>query len=373
MRGRNTMKKLVSLILVALIVMSMLPAAVAAATTDKDTVKRVQQALNDAGYDCGTPDGIAGKKTFAAIDQYCADEGMEPTGTIDDALLETMGIQAEAPEAAAEESEQSTEPTDTTPPEDADSTAEVNPHDPQVLALYFNAALLSRLQALGIDVENEDIGQSAYLITKMEAFDGYNFKTDAFSIRYEPLEESFEIRFEEKEEKSFLDHAALYAFFLTARSFYEGSDEDWNKVLEQLGDAPARDGTVPALSLDYECKDYIVTSGSYYCYVRRPINYREDSYVTGDDVPAIPEDVVAKMGGLPDTVDENWQQYDLFQEADKNIRTRHFGGGIVSVWMEADDTIAVKLVLMNNEYLHQSWLAHYDKTGKLIDKGYLEY
>lgn len=100
------MKKLVSLILVALIVMSMLPAAVAAATTDKDTVKRVQQALNDAGYDCGTPDGIAGKKTFAAIDQYCADEGMEPTGTIDDALLEALGleaaVEAQQPEAQAD-------------------------------------------------------------------------------------------------------------------------------------------------------------------------------------------------------------------------------------------------------------------------------
>ena len=38
--------------------------------TDKETVKAVQQALNEAGYNCGTPDGIAGKKTFAAIIQY---------------------------------------------------------------------------------------------------------------------------------------------------------------------------------------------------------------------------------------------------------------------------------------------------------------
>ena len=29
--------------------------------TDKETIQSVQTALNEAGYDCGTPDGIAGK------------------------------------------------------------------------------------------------------------------------------------------------------------------------------------------------------------------------------------------------------------------------------------------------------------------------
>ena len=368
------MKKLISIILAALLALSTLTAAFAATYTDKDTVKKVQQALNDAGYNCGTPDGIAGKKTAAAITQYRTDKGLEVSDTIDDTLLEAMGIVVKAPEAAAEESEQSTEPTDTTPSEDADATAEVGLHDPQALALYYNLALLSRLQALGIDVENEDIGQSAYLITGIESFDGYYFKTDAFTVYYSPLEEEFEMYFEEKaEEKSFLDHAALFAFLFTAKSFYESSDEDWNNVLAQLGDAPARDGTVPALSLNYECKDYIIESGEYYCHARRPRNYKADSYVTGDEVPAIPEDVVAIMGGLPDTIDENWPQYDMFQEANNNVSTRHTGGFIISFWMEADDTIAVKLILMNKEYLHQSWLAHYDKTGKLIDKGYLEY
>ena len=86
------MKKIIALILAALLALSMLTAATAATYTDKDTVKKVQQALNDAGYNCGTPDGVAGKKTAAAITQYQTDKGLEATGTIDDALLQAMGL-----------------------------------------------------------------------------------------------------------------------------------------------------------------------------------------------------------------------------------------------------------------------------------------
>ena len=34
---------------------------------DSTIIQQVQQALNDAGFDCGTPDGIAGKGTAAAV------------------------------------------------------------------------------------------------------------------------------------------------------------------------------------------------------------------------------------------------------------------------------------------------------------------
>ena len=60
--------------------------------TDKATVKAVQQALNDAGYNCGKPDGAAGKKTKAAITQYQTDKGLEVTGTVTDELLRSLGI-----------------------------------------------------------------------------------------------------------------------------------------------------------------------------------------------------------------------------------------------------------------------------------------
>lgn len=60
--------------------------------TDRDTVQKVQQALNDAGYSCGTPDGVAGKKTVAAITQYQTDKGLTATGTVTDELLSALGL-----------------------------------------------------------------------------------------------------------------------------------------------------------------------------------------------------------------------------------------------------------------------------------------
>lgn len=60
--------------------------------TDSDTVKKVQEALNAAGYDCGTPDGIAGSGTKSQIEKYQSDNGLDVTGTITDELLNTLGI-----------------------------------------------------------------------------------------------------------------------------------------------------------------------------------------------------------------------------------------------------------------------------------------
>ena len=60
--------------------------------TDRNTVKRVQQALNDAGYNCGTPDGIAGQKTHSAVESFCRDNGLPVSNSIDDALLQKLGV-----------------------------------------------------------------------------------------------------------------------------------------------------------------------------------------------------------------------------------------------------------------------------------------
>ena len=59
---------------------------------DKETVKAAQQALNDAGYDCGTPDGVAGKKTKKAISDYQTDKGLTVTGTVTDETLAALGL-----------------------------------------------------------------------------------------------------------------------------------------------------------------------------------------------------------------------------------------------------------------------------------------
>ena len=79
---------------------------------DKETVKAAQQALNDAGYECGTPDGVAGKKTKKAISDYQTDKGLTVTGTVTDETLISLGLM-QAPQQA----EDVPEPTEETVPE----------------------------------------------------------------------------------------------------------------------------------------------------------------------------------------------------------------------------------------------------------------
>jgi hypothetical protein len=57
-----------------------------------ETVRIVQLALREKGYDPGPANGRAGKKTQAAIRKFQAERKLEPTGTIDYPLLETLGI-----------------------------------------------------------------------------------------------------------------------------------------------------------------------------------------------------------------------------------------------------------------------------------------
>ena len=59
---------------------------------DAEIIQKVQQKLNDLGFDCGTPDGIAGERTYAAIEHYQESNGLSVTGAIDMELLEKLGI-----------------------------------------------------------------------------------------------------------------------------------------------------------------------------------------------------------------------------------------------------------------------------------------
>ncbi len=83
------MKKIACFILTLTLMLSAVSAH-AAVYTDRDTVKKVQQALNDAGYNCGTPDGVAGNNTKNAILAFQAANGLEQTGVIDDELLTAL-------------------------------------------------------------------------------------------------------------------------------------------------------------------------------------------------------------------------------------------------------------------------------------------
>lgn len=60
--------------------------------TDKETIKKVQEALNANGYDCGTPDGVTGAKTYAALHEYQKANNLIITDNITDSLLNKMGL-----------------------------------------------------------------------------------------------------------------------------------------------------------------------------------------------------------------------------------------------------------------------------------------
>ncbi len=68
--------------------------------TDSATVQIVQKALNEAGFDCGTPDGKAGSKTQEALKAYQMSKGINVNGVITDELLEAMGVADQVDDAA---------------------------------------------------------------------------------------------------------------------------------------------------------------------------------------------------------------------------------------------------------------------------------
>lgn len=60
-------------------------------TLDNDLVKIIQDVLNQKGYDCGTPDGIAGSKTKNAVEQFM-EENKDSDNT--DFLIISMAAEA---------------------------------------------------------------------------------------------------------------------------------------------------------------------------------------------------------------------------------------------------------------------------------------
>lgn len=57
---------------------------------DTESIKKVQELLNQAGYDCGTADGVPGKKTNSALLQFEKDHGLEETTDITPELIEAL-------------------------------------------------------------------------------------------------------------------------------------------------------------------------------------------------------------------------------------------------------------------------------------------
>ena len=56
-----------------------------------DTIKVVQNALNEHDFSCGTVDGVAGNATKEAIKRFQESCSLEPTGVINDELIDALG------------------------------------------------------------------------------------------------------------------------------------------------------------------------------------------------------------------------------------------------------------------------------------------
>ena len=66
--------------------------ALADEITDVHTIKMVQAALNSAGYECGTVDGVVGNKTRGAIEKLQASKSLDVDGQITEVVVAALGI-----------------------------------------------------------------------------------------------------------------------------------------------------------------------------------------------------------------------------------------------------------------------------------------
>ena len=366
-------------------------------------MKKVQQALNDAGYNCGTPDGIAGKKTAAAITQYRTEKGLEVNDTIDDALLDAMGI--EAPQAETEQSG-----TEDPSQENAEQTASSRGgdlNDYKVMAHYYNNAFAAKLAELGVE---GDIGQEAHKMTSAEqvwgektGFRVVSEKNDDISwgFNYVPSLEcnvSLENALDEdrlQQPLTFLEYVEASAMIEVINRYFNGTEEDLAGALALLGDAPSQDGTATIDSNgEYSCKEYALElTGDSWGYgtlmISGGLNYglELENRLEGDDVPEVPEEVIQATGGIPDVMNEQWKKYSYIEEW---INENEYGtylpywasdnyNGNMEVGVEdredenGNEVFGKYVVTINaidSENNHFRWYAAYDESGNMIEKSY---
>ena len=55
-------------------------------------VRKAQQHLRSRGYQAGTPDGLMGPQTIAALRRYQSANGLTVTGEVDTDTLDSLGI-----------------------------------------------------------------------------------------------------------------------------------------------------------------------------------------------------------------------------------------------------------------------------------------
>lgn len=88
------------------------------------TVQAIQQKLNELGYNVGTPDGLTGRRTRAAIIAFQKDRGLASTGAADRALL--LQLQQAPPRSKTTVAE----PLTSTSPQSSSAAIAVHPQRP---------------------------------------------------------------------------------------------------------------------------------------------------------------------------------------------------------------------------------------------------
>lgn len=106
---RKLWKQLFIISVICCIVLSGMAFASGIEYSDRDTVVAVQEELNKAGYNCGTPDGVMGGRTADAIRNYQKAHSLTVTGTITEELLAALGIAESAGTAKNETVQESAE------------------------------------------------------------------------------------------------------------------------------------------------------------------------------------------------------------------------------------------------------------------------
>ncbi len=68
------------------------PPGASTGSSERAQMKEAQTALAAAGYDVGTPDGVAGPRTVAALRKFQTDKQLPVTGTLDETTLTALGL-----------------------------------------------------------------------------------------------------------------------------------------------------------------------------------------------------------------------------------------------------------------------------------------
>ena len=94
-----------------------------------DKISKVQGALNQQGFDVGTPDGKLGKRTVDAVKAFQKKRGFKTTGKLDHATVDAILAAASAPSTPGTTPQQTT-PQNTPPAASEGAPAQPNAADP---------------------------------------------------------------------------------------------------------------------------------------------------------------------------------------------------------------------------------------------------